>query len=90
MTIYAVFKGSGISFDELMQSIRDASGVGIALAAVCMLGFIYFEGEAVRVIVNHMGYPAKRSHGLCIRQQMSIFRQLRLRHPVVSRQVLFL
>ena len=63
VTIYAVFKGSGISFDELMQSIRDASGVGIALAAVCMLGFIYFEGEAVRVIVNHMGYPAKRSHG---------------------------
>lgn len=63
VTIYAVFKGSGISFDELMQSIRDASGVGIALAAVCMLGFIYFEGEAVRVIVNHMGYPARRSHG---------------------------
>ena len=63
VTIYAVFKGSGISFDELMQSIRDASGVGIALAAVCMLGFIYFEGEAIRVIVNHMGYPARRSHG---------------------------
>lgn len=63
VTIYAVFKGSGISFEELMQSIRDASGAGIALAAVCMLGFIYFEGEAVRVIVNHMGYPATRLHG---------------------------
>lgn len=63
VTIYAVFKGSGISFDELLQSIREASGVGIMLAAVCMLGFIYFEGEAVRVIVNHMGYPVKRMHG---------------------------
>ena len=28
-----------------------------------MLGFIYFEGEALRVLVRHMGYPAKRSHG---------------------------
>ena len=46
-TIYAVFSGGGISVEEL----------------VAWLGFIYFEGEAIRVIVAHMGYPAKRSHG---------------------------
>lgn len=63
VTIYAVFKGSGISFDELVQSIREASAGGIALAALCMLGFIYFEGEALRIIVNHMGYPTRRSQG---------------------------
>lgn len=63
VTIYAVFQGSGISRVELLQSIREASMPGIVLAAVCMLGFVYFEGEAIRVIVHHMGYPVKRSHG---------------------------
>lgn len=63
VTVYVVFKGSGIPFDELVGSIRDASPAGIILAAVCMLGFIYFEGDALRVIVNHMGYGVKRSHG---------------------------
>lgn len=63
ITIYAVFRGSGISGEELVQSIREASCGGIVLAAVCMLGFIFFEGEALRVIVNHMGYAVKRRHG---------------------------
>ena len=63
VTIYAVFQGSGISRAELLQSIREASLPGIVLAAVCMLGFVYFEGEAIRVIVHHMGYPVKRSRG---------------------------
>ena len=35
----------------------------LILAMLSMLGFIYFEGEAIRVIVAHMGYPTKRSHG---------------------------
>lgn len=63
VTIYVVFKGSGISLNELVKSIQGASAAGIVLAAFSMLGFIYFEGEALRVIVNHMGYPVKRSHG---------------------------
>ncbi len=63
ITIYTVFKGSGISFAELSDSLKKASWEGIVLASVSMLGFIYFEGEAIRVIIHHMGYPAKRSHG---------------------------
>lgn len=63
ITIYTVFRGSGISLTELAASLRKASWSGIALAAVSMLGFIYFEGEALRVLVHHMGYPAKRSRG---------------------------
>lgn len=63
ITIYTVFKGSGISFAELSGSLKNASWGGIVLASVSMLGFIYFEGEAIRVILQHMGYPAKRSHG---------------------------
>ena len=62
-TIYAVFSGGGISFDELMTCIKNASWPELILAMLSMLGFIYFEGEAIRVIVAHMGYPTKRSHG---------------------------
>ena len=63
ITIYTVFRGSGISLNELMASLKEASWEGILLASVSMLGFIYFEGEALRVLVRHMGYSAKRSHG---------------------------
>ena len=63
ITIYAVFRGSGISISELWVSLRKASGLGIVLGAFSMLGFIYFEGEALRVLIRHMGYPTKRSHG---------------------------
>ena len=63
ITIYTVFQGSGISLNELTASLKEASWEGILLASVSMLGFIYFEGEALRVLVRHMGYPAKRSHG---------------------------
>lgn len=63
ITIYTVFRGSGISLNELTASLKEASWEGILLASVSMLGFIYFEGEALRVLVRHMGYPAKRSHG---------------------------
>ena len=49
--------------NELTASLKEASWEGILLASVSMLGFIYFEGEALRVLVRHMGYPAKRSHG---------------------------
>ena len=62
-TIYAVFSGGGISVEELVACVKDSSWQGLALAVLSMLGFIYFEGEAIRVIVAHMGYPAKRSHG---------------------------
>ena len=57
ITIYAVFKGSGISPDELVSSLRESSLEGIVPAAVSMLGFIWFEGDALRVILRHMGYP---------------------------------
>ena len=63
ITIYTVFRGSGISLTELSDSLKSASWEGIVLASVSMLGFIYFEGEAIRVILYHMGYSVKRSHG---------------------------
>lgn len=59
VTIYAVFRGGGVSFGQLAESIRDASVPGIALSCISMFGFIFFEGEALREIVFHMGYPTK-------------------------------
>ena len=63
ITIYAVFKGSGISPDELAASLREASWKGIVPAGISMLGFIWFEGDALRTILQHMGYPVKRTQG---------------------------
>lgn len=63
ITIYAVFKGSGISLDELIISLREASWEGIVLAGISMLGFIWFEGDALRAILQHMGYPVRRTQG---------------------------
>ena len=62
-TIYAVLKGSGISLNELIADLRDASLWGLIPASIGTLGFIWFEGEALRVIVRHMGYPTKRTQG---------------------------
>lgn len=73
--------------NELTASLKEASWEGILLASVSMLGFIYFEGEALRVLVRHMGYPAKRTMALFIRRQMCIFLQLRHLLQEDSRQV---
>lgn len=88
ITIYTVFRGSGISLNELTASLKEASWEGILLASVSMLGFIYFEGEALRVLVRHMGYPAKRSHGFVYSAgRCDIFLQLRHLLQEDSRQV---
>ncbi len=63
VTIYAVFQGGGVSFHALWARLKEASWQGIVLAVISMLGFIYFEGEAIRVIVCHMGYSVKRNRG---------------------------
>lgn len=59
ITIYAVLKGSGISPEELLADLKEASWKGLLPAGICMLGFIWFEGEALRVILRHMGYRVK-------------------------------
>lgn len=63
LTITAVLKGGGISPAELMESIRNASLPGLLASVLGMLGFIFFEGAALTVIVRSMGYPAKHSRG---------------------------
>ena len=82
ITIYTVFRGSGISLNELTASLKEASWEGILLASVSMLGFIYFEGEALRVLVRQ-----REAMALFIRRQMCIFLQLRHLLQEDSRQV---
>ena len=62
VTIYVVFRGGGVSFGQLAESIKEASVPGIILSCISMFGFIFFEGEALREIVFHMGYPTKHRH----------------------------
>lgn len=63
ITIYTVFKGSGISLGELLTDLRRSSPAYIVPAVISMLGFIWFEGEALRVILQHMGYPVGKIRG---------------------------
>ncbi len=63
LTILAVFYGSGLSLPQLMQGLQGASVPWLIPAAVCTLGIIFFEGEAVLAIVRHAGYPRPHRSG---------------------------
>ena len=52
ITIYTVFRGSGISLNELTASLKEASWEGILLASVSMLGFIYFDFHGTGFLQN--------------------------------------
>ena len=85
ITIYTVFRGSGISLNELTASLKEASWEGILLASVSMLGFIYFEGE--EFLSGIWDIRQREAMALFIRRQMCIFLQLRHLLQEDSRQV---
>lgn len=63
LTIYTLFYNSGLSLTELWQDIEEASPVWLIPAALCMLGFIFFEGRSLVLILRTLGYPAKKRRG---------------------------
>lgn len=63
LTIYALFYNSGLSLSELWQDIEEASPVWLVPAALCMFGFIFFEGRSLVLILRTLGYPAKKRRG---------------------------
>ncbi len=63
LTIYALFYNSGLSFEELWIDIKEASPVWLIPAALCMFGFIFFEGRSLVLILRTLGYPAKKRRG---------------------------
>ena len=63
LTIVALFYNGGLSLPELWQDIREASFVWLVAAALCMLGFIFFEGRSLVLILRTLGYPARKRRG---------------------------
>lgn len=63
LTIYALFYNSGLSLTELWIDIKYASPEWLIPAALCMLGFIFFEGRSLVLILRTLGYPAKKRRG---------------------------
>ncbi|MDD6042928.1 MAG: lysylphosphatidylglycerol synthase transmembrane domain-containing protein [Eubacteriaceae bacterium] len=63
--IFAVIKAeSGFSLKVFIENLKDASAAGLVTAFVCMLGFIYFEGQAIRSILNGLGYGRTMKEGM--------------------------
>ena len=62
-TIYALFYNSGLSLPELWTDIKEASPEWLIPAALCMFGFIFFEGRSLVLILRTLGYPAKKRRG---------------------------
>lgn len=63
LTIHALFYNSGLSISELWTDIKEASTGWLIPAALCMLGFIFFEGRSLVLILRTLGYPAKKRRG---------------------------
>ena len=63
LTIYTLFYNSGLSLTELWEDIEEASPIWLIPAALCMLGFIFFEGRSLVLILRTLGYPAKKRRG---------------------------
>ena len=63
LTIYTLFYNSGLSLTELWQDIEEASPIWLVPAALCMLGYIFFEGRSLVLILRTLGYPAKKRRG---------------------------
>lgn len=64
LSIYFVAKQSKeLSFEVLKNSFRNASPFWMILAIVCMLSFIFFEGEAIICILKSLGYKHGSKEG---------------------------
>ena len=60
LSIYAVVTASrGFSIEQLKAMIRDAHPLYVCLAILCMIGFIVFEGLALRVLIKSFGHRCR-------------------------------
>ena len=57
-SVWAVFSASkGLSLEDYKNFLRTADLLYLVLAFLSMVGFIFFEGMAVRALVKAFGYP---------------------------------
>ncbi|MBQ8933084.1 MAG: flippase-like domain-containing protein [Lachnospiraceae bacterium] len=65
LTVRLIFKNSAeLSPEELLRTLESASPVWLITAIFCMLGFIWFEGKAILVILEGIGSPRSNFRGL--------------------------
>ena len=64
LTVYTVMSGTGMSLKDLAGMLHRASPFWLGAAILCMFGYIYFEGMAVRSILRACGYPRRRRQGI--------------------------
>ncbi|MBR5965517.1 MAG: flippase-like domain-containing protein [Treponema sp.] len=63
LTIFSLFYSGDLSVPELLQKVKEASPEWLIPAAICTLGFIFFEGLSLVLILRTLGYPAKKRRG---------------------------
>lgn len=64
LSIWAVAAQSKtLSIPKMMSHLRTASPLWLGVAVLCMLGYIFFEGEAVLCILRSTGYTRKHTSG---------------------------
>ena len=63
LTIFGLFHNSGLSLSELWTNIKNSSPLWLIPAVLCMIGFIFFEGRSLVLILRTLGYPAKKRRG---------------------------
>ena len=63
LTIFGLFHNSGLSLSELWTNIKNSSPIWLLPAVLCMIGFIFFEGRSLVLILRTLGYPAKKRRG---------------------------
>lgn len=65
LSIYAVLsQNKELEFDHMVEMIEEANDLWLALGVVCMLGFIFFEGEALLCVLKGIGYERDQKKGL--------------------------
>ncbi len=64
LTIVTIMKGSGMTVADFLDAWGRADKRWLAVAFLCMLGYIGFEGMAVRSILRISGYPRRHRQGV--------------------------
>ena len=64
LTIRMIFVNSAeLTPEELLQTLKAASPIWLITALFCMVGFIWFEGKAILVILEGIGQPRSARQG---------------------------
>lgn len=63
LTVFLVFKSSGMTLAQLGEVLKSADKKWLLPAALVSLGMVFFEGQAVLVILRRAGYRQRQHRG---------------------------